>query len=309
MPEILTWAGFDALKLEDDAARVVVIPQLGAKIVSLYDKRAGREWLIPPARPLRRPPSAATFTECDVSGWDEMFPTIDACAYPAPGRSQGAPLPDHGEVWRLPWTAETPHTADPDAADSITLAVRGRVLPAVLRRRISLPQPGVVRFAYRATNPTDEDLIFLWAAHPLLAVTPHTEILLAAEMMIQASDTPTLPGKGALLTWPVHDGHRLDRVGTSGTDRKLYAPPDEPLSWVVLHEPGASLRLEWSAAELPYMGLWVSEGVYTPHRTAAPEPSNGYYDSLALAWENRRYTTLKAGEALNWALTARFASP
>ena len=40
-----TWHGHPALLLESDAIQTVVIPVLGAKLVSLVDKRTGNEWL------------------------------------------------------------------------------------------------------------------------------------------------------------------------------------------------------------------------------------------------------------------------
>ncbi len=43
-----TWHGLDAWVLESADVRVVVVPQLGAKIVSLLDKRNGVEWLAGP---------------------------------------------------------------------------------------------------------------------------------------------------------------------------------------------------------------------------------------------------------------------
>ncbi|MBK8794940.1 MAG: hypothetical protein IPM07_00345 [Anaerolineales bacterium] len=81
----IRWQGCDAWALESAQLRVVTIPALGAKVVSLLDKRSGREWLAGPGdRPLRAIAYGASFQEQDVSGWDEMFPTIVACAYPGP---------------------------------------------------------------------------------------------------------------------------------------------------------------------------------------------------------------------------------
>jgi hypothetical protein len=118
-----TWHGMPALVLESELLRVVVVPQLGAKLVSLFDRRNRYEWLIGPARPLRPVAYGSPFVEQDMSGWDEMFPTIDACALPAAGGTQGPWLPDHGEVWALPWAvgAATEH--------SLQTAVDGLAVP------------------------------------------------------------------------------------------------------------------------------------------------------------------------------------
>ena len=73
-----SWHGIRAWKLEDDILSVVVVPDLGAKIASIYDKKAGREWLLGPIRAVRPAPYAANYIDYDVSGWDEMFPTCQA---------------------------------------------------------------------------------------------------------------------------------------------------------------------------------------------------------------------------------------
>jgi len=54
-------------------------------------------------RPFKPVAYGAVFVDQDMSGWDEMFPTINACTYPAPSPYAGITLPDHGEVWVLPW--------------------------------------------------------------------------------------------------------------------------------------------------------------------------------------------------------------
>jgi len=71
---------------------------MGAKLVSLVHKPAAHDWLLGPAdRPFRPVPYGASFVDQDMSGWDEMFPTIEACPYPGEGPYAGAALPDHGE--------------------------------------------------------------------------------------------------------------------------------------------------------------------------------------------------------------------
>ncbi len=122
--EQATWHGLSAWMLENDLLRTVIVPELGGKLVSLTDKRSQLEWLVGPGdRSVRKIPYGAPFHEQDMSGWDEMFPTIVACAYPGPGAQHGTPLPDHGEVWTLPWMVD--HAGD----GKLTLSVEGRRCP------------------------------------------------------------------------------------------------------------------------------------------------------------------------------------
>src|SRR5262249_31113709 len=154
-----------ARALENDVLHVVVLPELGAKLASLLDKRTNHEWLLSlGARPVKPVAYGATFTRQDMSGWDEMFPTIDACPYPAPGPYQGQPLPDHGEVWSLPWHGDT-------ASDRLSLSVQGKVIPYTLSRTMTLAENQVI-LSYSLSNPTADELIWLWATHPQFTVMP-----------------------------------------------------------------------------------------------------------------------------------------
>ena len=82
-----------------------MVPEAGGKIVSLFDSRAGCEWLVTPeqSNPFRAWPTGTDYNPNQCGGWDEMLPTILAGPYPGAGPYQGAALPDHGEAWTMPW--------------------------------------------------------------------------------------------------------------------------------------------------------------------------------------------------------------
>ena len=126
-----TWLGQPAIALETPLLRFVTVPSMGAKIVSLYDRQAQREWLLPPSGRAFQPVGyGASFVDQDMSGWDEIFPTIDACNYPIEGVYHGIALPDHGEVWSLPWQIESV------TEDSISLSTVGIAVPYRLTRTV-----------------------------------------------------------------------------------------------------------------------------------------------------------------------------
>ena len=86
--------------------------------------------------------------------------------------------------------------------------------------------------------------------------------------------------------WPWGRGVRLDKVGPPELrkGRKLFAMPRVRPSWaaVLRRESGHWLRFEWNPSEIPYLGLWVDEGALNHESVAAPEPTTGWYDDLAL---------------------------
>jgi galactose mutarotase-like enzyme len=299
-----TWHGFHALALESDAMRVVIVPDLGAKVVSLYDRTFQREWLVPPMRAVKQTVYGADFVSQDMSGWDEMLPTIVPCDW------NGAHLPDHGEVWSIPWELES-------AEEAVVLSVAGVAMSYRFTRSATLIEPHCLELKYVLTNTEKKAFPYLWAAHPQFAVDTNTRIVLPPEVMhvVNVIDPDPVWGKaGEVCDWPNATSREggtwcLDRVGSieSHTCRKFYVPPEQPVSWAALVDEklGCGLRLDWSPSAAPYLGLWVDEGMYNSVPVAALEPSNGYYDSLETAIRNQRIPELDPGNEQEWTMQIR----
>jgi len=158
-----TWMGARALTLTGDTVRVTVLPEHGARIVSLVYLPTGREllWTPPdlhslPALPL--PTYAMPYADHPAVGIDECIPTIWADTF------AGLKLPDHGEVWSVPWDVR----ATDDADDTITTHVALRQTPFQFTRRLSLVGASTVRLDYTLTNSGDRPHPALWALHPLM---------------------------------------------------------------------------------------------------------------------------------------------
>lgn len=311
----ITWHGHDAFALESDTLRTVVVPELGAKLVSLVDKRTQREWLAGPGeRPLQKVPYGAAFTEQDMSGWDEMFPTIVACAHPGPDEQHGASLPDHGEVWTLPWMLEQA------PSDVIKLSVLGRALPYHLSRTLWFSAADRLEMSYLLQNLGQEAMPYIWAPHPQFVSGDEAEILFPPQVKEVINTIPADWGWGEPETrfeWPNAtslDGRlmRIDRTGppTLEQGRKFFTPPEISASWVglVRHPERDWLQMEWDSEKIPYLSVWVDEGVLNPLSVVALEPTTGYYDSLAVAWKNKQVTMIEPGETQSWTLTVRLGT-
>lgn len=284
-----TWYGQSAVELRSGDLRVVVVPELGGKIASL--RLGDREWLAAPAGDLHRPSYGDTFVDADMSGWDEMLPTIDACVLPS-----GAALPDHGEVWSCPWRVERA------SADELVCEVSGRVLPYALRRYLSVGSAGGVAtlrmdYELRVTGPDPVPL--LWAAHPQFVVSPKTRLVLPSHVDGVWQVWP----KGTRLPWPGDGQPALEGVG-EGEARKLYLPTRLRADWCALEEPdGSSLRLNWDPELVPYLGIWIDHGLAARQPVVALEPTTGYYDSLERADRDGRVSVISPGRPLQFTLT------
>src|SRR5574338_1404879 len=223
-----SWQQLPAITLESPLMQVVIIPELGAKIVSLFDKRHQCEWLVSPMRPLKKAAYGAIFKDQDMSGWDEMIPTIDACTL------AGIELPDHGEVWSIPWTVESTQS-------EARLSVSGVAMSYRLTRSAELVADNFLQLNYTLQNTSEAPLPYLWAAHPQFAASAETRIMLPSEVtqMVNIIVNDPLWGKsGAIHDWPqaeAVDGQirRLDRVGEAinHTCRKFYIKPTQSIGW------------------------------------------------------------------------------
>jgi hypothetical protein len=301
--------GFRSWVLEGDALRVELLPDLGTKMVSLVHTRTGRELLFQrddwPV--LRQPPYGAAFGDYDVSGFDEMFPTIDVCHY-AGGTWAGTLLPDHGEVWPLPWETH-------QDGETVVAVVHGWRLPYRLEKRVRMSGASAVRIDYRATNLAGEDLHVLWAAHPLCACNESTRIVLppGTTGVVNASPgSQRFARYAARASWPemtTRDGqpHRLDRIGPAslGLAEKYWIDGRVTEGWGALHhtDTGEALGFAWPAAVVPYLGVWLTEGGYGGLYHVALEPATGAMDRPDYARQWGRGWVLPARGSVDWYLT------
>jgi galactose mutarotase-like enzyme len=310
-----TWHGLSAWALESECLRVVVVPEMGAKLVSLLDKRNQLEWLVDPdGRPFKQVPYGAAFVNQDMSGWDEMFPTIVACAYPGTGERYGTALPDHGEVWTLPWMLE------PSNPNQLKLSVVGKALPYRLTRTLKYSAATTLKMFYELNNLSQERIAYIWAAHPQFTCGEQAEIMLPPQVTEVCNTIPADWGWGEPETrfgWPQAvsvEGNivRINRTGPASLQqaRKFFVLPETTVGWTGLVRQPASdwLRLDWNPAEVPYLGIWVDEGALNYASVVALEPTTGFYDSLAVAWKNKEVTILEPGAKHTWTLTVRIGT-
>jgi galactose mutarotase-like enzyme len=311
----MQWLGVDAWMLANASVQVVIIPEMGGKIVSLLDRHSGVEWLAGPGkRPFHPVEYGVVFTDQDMSGWDEMFPTIVACPYPGQGPHHGASLPDHGDAWALPWDVVQA------GEGRLTISVKGRALPYRLTRTADCPEPGALRLSYTLQNLGGDPMPYLWSAHPQFTCGQDGQVVFPPEVTEVINTVDASWGWGEPETrfaWPeatALDGSkvRIDRIGppTSKRARKFFALPDARPTWteVLRCGSGERLRLEWDPSQVPYVGVWMEEGVFSHDSIAAPEPMTAWYDTLSVAVEKGYAPVLPAGETTAWSLTVRLGN-
>jgi len=285
--------GMASVVLENAVIRAEVVPELGGKIVSLRYKSTGKEWLISSGdRPLKSLAYGSVFTEADMSGWDECFPTINACAI---GKNNEILLPDHGEVWSLPWSSVM-------TEKKLIGSVDGKRLPYRLTREIELIGTSTLRLTYTIENRGAIPLPFLWTAHPQFAIDEPTKLLLPSTMRKLLCVFNSQQGEAG-SSFIVPDNWLITSEA-SGEGQKYYYPSPVSEAWSGLYGQQSNnyLLLKTDAATVPYWGVWVDKGMCNDRTTVALEPGIGYYDSLVRAISNGSAHMLAARESTSWHL-------
>jgi hypothetical protein len=301
--------GGSALKLETEALRMLVVPGRGAKIRSLVDKRTGHEYLWSnPQPPDRRPMYGDYYPDCDTSGWDECFPTISEVFYPEPPWT-GILVPDHGEVWALPWSWES-------QGDILRLWVHGVRFPYRFERSMDFSDPDRVVVTYVVQNFAPFEFKCFWSMHPTFNVTPATRILLPPQSRVRV-ELSTDDRLGLFLAehaWPM----TVDRLGQE-VDMSLMGSIDQgfgdklfttPLSegWAAFTDPSTQQYLAFTFCrhEVPHVGICANRGAWSaggkPYFALMLEPCNGWPDRLDLAMTRGRHITVPALGQWSWSV-------
>ncbi len=295
----------EAVILENDTVRAVLLPAHGGKTISLVHKGLGVETLWQnPAPRFTGSSYGELYENGEFAGFDEMFPTISRCFYEAPPWA-GVEAPDHGEVWAVPWE-------DKVEGNAVTLSVSGVRFPYRLRKTVSLEGERLVA-RYAAVNESGFPLDFIWAAHPLFNATNGMRFIVPGDMRqaLNAVPSPVLGGYGERLEFPaarLANGttFRLDRVPPKNKTgfQKYWFAARVTEGWCILHDPGSTLSigLTYPPEKVPWLGMWLNEGGYAGQYNIAPEPATGAMDRIDFARMWGMGSVLAPGSSYEWDL-------
>lgn len=284
--------------LENDLIKLTVLPHLGGKIASIRYKPARFECLFQPMKNQYEIPSyGARFEDFDKSGLDDCFPSIDACLYPYPN-FETAPIPDHGELWSIPWSVE-------ESEDALICEADGHVLPYGFKREISLSGNRIL-LNYEVYNSSDFPIFGLYAFHGLLACDERSRIFLPDEVseVVNVHDSELLGKSGSLHGFPISSAnYAFDRISPPSAQKteKFYANTKLKTgeASVSLNKDSLLFKLHFDPKILPFLGVWLCEGAGGAYNLAL-EPSNGFYDSLEITKSNGLLEAVLPKKSLKW---------
>ncbi|AEJ19716.1 hypothetical protein [Gracilinema caldarium] len=303
-PEIMTTEvlGYPAVGLRSEAAELMMVPQLGGRVISLKNRKSNREWLWHQDRPdwLWANKAGDNFGLSPQAGIDECIPSVASCNF------KGRQIPDHGEVWYQAWDL------DIKALDQgmLTSTLELQISPLKFSRTIRLMDEHTFLFDYVLENKGFEEEPFIWCIHPLKNIYEGDRLLLPEEVNSLRLDggIGVLIARGDVWKYPEpFSGTRLDLCQVPGTGNELcvkgFAGPLQH-GWAAIENQhtGDRLDLYWDPKLVPYLGLWINRGLGGFHHVAL-EPCTGIPDSLTIAAEKwKEIKTIQGGEQLGWSL-------
>ncbi len=296
---------FLSLTLENKYLRLVMLPDLGGKVVSLQDLSTGYEWLVE-ARPedLRVPVPDDAWSAYPTCGWDECFPNIASGEYPCTPW-KGLLLPDHGEVWSQPWSWES-HSGQ------LVSKVNGRRYPYQFERAMRLEEKKLV-VDYRVMNRGMAPMQSLWSMHPLFKIEEDSLVRLPSlsKFRVDSCNDSAIAHNGEILAWP-----ELAKISGSkaGPDFIKVMPRDRKLaiklysltksSWVSLHNKSNWLSLRFNPEQVPYLGLWLNYGGWPDEEGSqyhiGLEPCLASADDLSIVYNTGTGVTIQPLTQLQW---------
>lgn len=269
-------SGAPAVVLENERLRVTVLLH-GAHIVECNDKRRDLDlvWLTPDA--LRQPVAGgavdglSAFHDTYPGGWQEILPNGGA-----PSAYGGTGFAQHDEVAGLPWAAEVVRD-DPDEV-AVRLTVHTRRTPLRVSKVLRLRSgEATLRVEETLTNLAPVATHAMWGQHfaygqPFLQ--PGTRINVPGAPHVVPHPTTLNPPRRAVAPggpheWPAvptPDGGTVDlsRVPEPGAPTDVVYLTGLTDGWYELARPdGATVRVEWDVAVLPYLWLWHEFGETT----------------------------------------------
>jgi hypothetical protein len=291
-------ASLDAVRLENDALSIGILPGVGAKIYDLIGKPSGKNFLWHNPRIEPQPyPIEANFDNYWCGGWDEGFPTCDACEF------QGESYPNLGELRSLRWKVEA---AEHQAGRGVVrLSAYGPISPVRVEKTIELAdRSAVLNVDYRVANIGTLPLDFLWGTHPALAVNEHTILRIPARTgIVGLSSDERFGVPGQRYSWPILEtpAGRTDVSRVQSIDAKVFCghfATDLEAGWYAVEDTatGEGFLLQFPAGDCPYLWMWLVYGGWRGYHHVIVEPWTSCPIQLAEAVRNGTNHRLDPGE-------------
>lgn len=284
----------DSIVLENAHLRIVVLPEIGAKIFEFTDKRTDRDLLFHHPRVEIRPPVFGVNVDNWWSGGiDDAFPTGQQA------HVNGEDLPFLGEVWSLPWSVEVL------SPFSIKLSRMGIITPFLMEKTLTLKADSTfLNIEYSISNIGTTSFPYIWGIHPAFPISKRIRLHIPAQSCWYVDGTGPIGTSDQFrkalepARWPIES-----LINISSSDPlswEYYYLADLTGGWMALTDEVADtgFGISFDREIFPNVHIWMVNGGWRGIRTIAVEPWSAMPSGLDHAITAGTARELKVGEKI-----------
>ncbi len=281
--------------LRTSLLEVSVVPSVGAKLLDLIDCETGQNFLWRnPRIGLQEYSVDANFDNYWCGGWDDGFPTCEACVH------NGESYPNLGELRSVQWDVIAKQEAG--VQPGITLSACGPISPIRAQKTLRLCGPTLeMEFSIEHTGFLPLD--FIWGTHPAFAIEPGCLIQIPGKMaLVGQANRPLLGEPGQRYGWPylktAAGETNMSLIPAPGENAAGHYVTDLAAGWYAVEFPQrrTGVLVEFPLDKCPYLWLWLSYGGWRGYYLAAIEPWTSCPVTLSEAVAANTHRVLQPGE-------------
>ena len=274
------YKGRPAIELSCSEFTALFLPLDGAKLASFKTKTGHELFVQAEGEAYRRLDLVSDYEKSECSGFDDMFPTIDACVI------NGFQYLDHGEVCRRRHhiTIGTDQLAFSCALPELNVHYEKTVYC----------DNGALFIKYTIKNNNNFDFPYVWAAHMMFQ---------GEEGAYAVSCFPPDAPKTFLAGNPDRKAPHILPPRGNKEYKYYYCDAKAPLiCGMVYPKSGTQITVEFDNDIVKYLGLWVNPGDLNGMYTIAVEPCTALYDSPIMAEKANAASCIKANQKVEFTL-------
>ena len=223
-----------------------------------------------------------------VYGYDDCFPSVDACVYPG----KDWEVPDHGEICWFAWQVEK-------ESNRLIFTTKSKMIPLIFKRILSFDKKELT-WDFEVINDGKEHLPFQHVMHPLMPLSEITDIRLPLFNKV----------------FDEIDQQKLDLTSPDAVSKFLFSQPPGSANMLFLqdietgemgwtYKNGLEIKVFFQADKFPSIGIWWNHSGYPDENgcrrnECAFEPIPGFNSILADAYKQKKCLFVKPGERFSW---------
>jgi len=282
--------GVEILTLENDCIKTEIVPTLGGKILSVFNKLLNKEFLWHNENlQLNTHCLGDDFDSSFYGGIDELIPndmaeTIDSIQYP-----------DHGELWTTPLKYEL-------GESRIYLFGNLKFSGLQYRKDVYLEENDpVIYLEYKIRNESGSIRNFLWKFHTALAIKEGDKIVSDALKMSVIDTVYSRFKTREEYTWPLVENCNVSLVPPFNNTMDFFClyKIRQPEMHLERPDTNSIFSLYFDRKVFPYQSYFASYGGFFNHYTIILEPCTNMLLSVTEAISQERCSFLLPNEELN----------